>query len=153
MKQRVVIPDVKCSVIEFEQEGLPGVAFVNIALRNFAPREVFAWHLSVMVEFQDIIENGMPSKKEREVVDEFEHQLDLLLKGSEPEKPNVLFLARITWNETRELIWRVYDPEIANQILQNVIDQNEAPRPFDYRIDDDKKWELAEWSLKEYNKP
>lgn len=151
MKYRVVIPDEKYSVIEFEQEACPGVAFVNIGLRGFEPKVVFAWHLSIMIDFEGLIENGMPSKKERAVIDEFEDRLDPLLKGEDFEKPNAIFLARITWNKTRELIWRIYDAEVANGILQSIIDQNQCPRQFDYRIDHDVEWKLAEWSLKNYS--
>ena len=105
-----------------------------------------------MINLEDLIENGMPSKEERKIIDKFESQIDLLLKGPEADKPNVIFLARITWNETRELMWRIYNPEAANQMLQTIIDKNESPRQFDYRIDCDEEWELAEWILKEHKK-
>ena len=148
---RVVIPEAKYRIIEFVQEGVPGVGFINISLRDFEPKAVFVWHLSVMIDLEDLIENGMPSKKEREVIDEFESRLDLLLKGPHADKPNALFLSRITWNETRELMWRIYNPEVANQILQTIIDENQSPRQFDYRMDCDEKWKLAEWALKEHD--
>jgi len=47
------------------------------------------------------------------------------------------------WNKTPELIWRVYDPEISNSFLQEIILPNSSPRQFDYRIDPDDNWELA----------
>ena len=149
---RVIIPEAKYRIIEFIQDGLPGVGFINISLQDFEPKAVFAWHLSIMINLEDLIENGMPSKEERKIRDEFESQIDLLLKGPEADKPNVIFLARITWNETRELMWRIYNPEAANQMLQTIIDKNESPRQFDYRIDCDEEWELAEWILKEHKK-
>jgi hypothetical protein len=147
---RVVIPDAKYSIIEFVQDGFPGVGFINISLRDFEPKAVFAWHLSIMINFEDLIKNGMPSKEERNVIDEFESEINLLLKGPEANKPNAIFLGRITWNETRELMWRIYNPEAASQILQTIIDQNQSPREFDYRMDQDPKWEPTEWVLKEY---
>jgi hypothetical protein len=58
-----------------------------------------------------------------------------------------LFLGQITWNETRELIWRVFDPEITNTFLQDLIKSKTHFRPFDYRIEQDKAWKLAEWHL------
>ena len=148
----VVIPEGKYSVVDFIQKGFPGVAFINIALRDFEPKIVFAWHLSLMIDFEDLIENGMPSRGEREIVDEFEKQIGALLKGTDPEKPNAIFLARITWNETRELIWRIYEPARANDILQEIINQNSSPRPFDFRMDDDREWKLAEWHLSDHKK-
>jgi len=149
---RVAIPEEKYSVIDFIQEGFPGVAFINIALRRFEPKIVFAWHLSLMIDFEDLVTGGMPSKKEREIVDEFEKRIDKLLKGTDSQKPNAIFLARITWNGTRELIWRIYEPQNTNEILQDIIDQGSSPRQFDYRIDEDREWNLAEWHLTDHKK-
>ena len=151
MKQFTVsIPEEKYSVLEFVQEDKPGVALINSALRYFEPKEAFGWHLSLMIDLEDLIENGMPSAIEREIIDPFGEKLDKLIKGSNIQKPNALFLARITWNATRELIWRVYDAKIANQELQQIIQKKETPRPLDFRMDIDKNWKLAEWHLKEH---
>ena len=108
---KVLIPDEYYSILNFRQEDLPGVAVVNTALREFEPKEVFSWHLSIMVQLEDIVDNGMPSKSEVETIDKLGDFLDDKIKGEDKEKPNALFLARITWNATRELIWRVFDPE------------------------------------------
>lgn len=135
-------------ILKFKQEDLPGIAVVNTSLKNFEPKEVFSWHCSIMLNCEDLIENGMPSKKEVEVLNEFGDFLDCKVKG-EKIKPNGLFLARITWNETRELIWRVHNPEICNEFLSKLIIENKYPREFNYRIDEDIDWKLAEWHLQE----
>jgi hypothetical protein len=147
---RVIIPEEQHSILEFTQDDLPGVALINSALKSFQSKEVFAWHLSIVIELEDLIANGMPSKIEREIIDPFGQMLDQIVKGPKHDKPNALFLARITWNATRELIWRVYEPETVEMDLKGIIDKNECPRAFDYRIDNDPKWKLAEWHLKEY---
>lgn len=144
---RVIIPEERFRLIEFRQDGLPGIAVINESLAKFEPKLVFAWHLSVMLQFDDLIENGMPSATEREIVDPFGDLLDAKFKGENPEKPNALFLARITWSKTRELIYRVFDPEPADQYLVNLIESKKYPRHFDYRIDPDQQWKLAEWHL------
>jgi hypothetical protein len=144
---RVTIPDEKPRIIEFVQDGLYGIAYINRSLIDFQPKEVFSWHLSIMLDIEDTVRNGMPSKKERALLDEFGDVLDTNIRGQDKQKPNALFLARITWNNTRELIWRLYDPELADKYLQQIIDANSSPRPFDYRIDPDKDWKLAEWHL------
>lgn len=149
---KVIVPEEYYSILEFKQEELPGVAVVNTALRDFEPKEVFSWHLSLMVDLEDLVENGMPSPEEQEIVEEFGDSLDLIIKGEDTEKPNALFLARITWNGTRELIWRVFDPEIANDSLQQIIKEGNAIRQFDYKMEDDEEWNLTEWHLKEYKK-
>jgi hypothetical protein len=144
---RVIIPEENYQILEFKQEDLPGVGVVNSSLINFEPKEVFSWHCSVMINFENCIENGMPSNSDVLKAEKFEDYLDENIKGINKEKPNALFLARITWNETRELIWRVYDPELANNFLEKIIIAENYPFEFDYRIDKDENWELAEWHL------
>ena len=115
---KVIIPEEHYSLLNFRQEDLPGVAVVNSALKHFEPKEVFAWHLSIMLDLKELIGNGMPSKAEVDVINKYEDFLDDKIRGDNKEKPNALFLARITWNATRELIWRVYDPEIVDKFLK-----------------------------------
>lgn len=143
----MIIPDEHYQLVSFRQEDLPGIAAINSALKNFEPKEVFSWHLSMMIQFEDLIDNGMPSRAEVELLEPWEDQLDSGFKGDDPEKPNALFLARITWRESRELIYRVYDLEPANRLLQDLIESKEHLRPFDFRIDPDPEWKLADWHL------
>ncbi|HEV8507498.1 MAG TPA: DUF695 domain-containing protein [Chitinophagaceae bacterium] len=143
----VRVPDEQYQILNFRQDNLPGIAVINSALKTFEPRIVFNWHLSIMFELEDMIDNGMPSEKERVIIDPYGDVLDNNIKGPIKEKPNALFLARITWNSTRELIWRVYDPEIVHMYLQQIIFENSSPRQFNYRLDPDDEWKLTEWHL------
>lgn len=118
---------------------------------SFEPKEVFSWHCSVMIHFNDLVENGMPSVSDRTKAEEFEGWLDEEIKGHCKEKPNALFLGRITWNKTRELIWRIYKPDIVNSMLNDVIEKKEYDLPFDYRIDQDLEWKLTKWHLENHN--
>jgi hypothetical protein len=101
-----------------------------------------------MLECEQLIENGMPSRNEVKIIDEYGDFLDDKIKGNNKEKPNALFLARITWNASRELIWRIFDPDITNNFLKGIIDSKDHSREFDYRIDHDSEWKLAEWHLR-----
>lgn len=143
----VIISEEDYKILNFKQEGLPGIAVINKSLVDFQPKEVFAWHCSIMLECEKLIDNGMPSKDEVKVLDQFGDFLDENIKGLDREKPNALFLARITWDETRELIWRVFDPKIINNFLTNLTEEGNHPRNFDYSIDPDKEWQLAKWHL------
>lgn len=144
---KVIIPDEEYSLINFKGEELPGVAVINSALIEFEPKEVFSWHLSIILECNDIVDNGMPSREEEEIVYNYGILLDKLIKGSNPTQPNALFLARITWNRTRQLIWRVFDPEISNADLQKIISEKSHVRDFEYRMEHDQDWALAHWYL------
>jgi len=140
---RVVLPEEVYSVGEWEEEGLPCVAVLNTSLKNFEPKEIFSWHLSVIIDFEELVENGMPSQDERDIVDPFCDKLDEEIKAG----GNALFLVRETWNATRRLVWRVYDPEIAHQHLQYLVDHHRHPRPFDWHMEQDIEWEKAKWYL------
>ena len=143
---RVSVPDESYVIVDTKREGLPSVVVVNAALVGFEPKVVFNYHLSIIIDFKDLVDNGMPSVAEREIVDPFVDQLDLHVKG-DARKPNALFLARVTWNGTRQLLYRVHDPEVVQKYLQNLIENKAHPREFDYRLDPDPTWELSSWYL------
>lgn len=143
---RVILPEESYTLIEYMNEDLPCIAAINSGLKNFDHQNIFSWHLSVIIDFDDdgIIDNGMPSEEERAIVDPFCDKLDEEIKAG----GNALFLVRETWNKTRRLVWMVYDPEIANDHLQYIIEHHRHPRPFDYRMEQDINWEQPEWYLK-----
>ena len=149
---RVQIPEEEHSILEFNREELPGIAVVNTALRDFVGKEAFSWHLSIIMDLEELIDNGMPSRKERAIVDPYGDYLNELVKGVNPEKPNALFLGRVTWNATRQFLWRVYDPEIADRALKEIINSNSSPREFEYQMEHDTDWKLAEWYLAHHKK-
>lgn len=145
---RVIIPEEEYQIIEFKQEDLLGVGVINLSLVKFEPKEVFSWHCSIMVDFENFIENGMPTNEDVLKAENFEDYINEKIKGENKEKPNALFLARITWNKTRELIWRVFAPELTDKFFSEIIVEKNSPFQFDYRIDYDEEWKLADWHLK-----
>jgi len=138
---RIVLPEESYTLLEWMEDDLPCIGMLNSALKDFEHKNIFSWHLSVIIDFVDIVDNGMPSQEERKLVDPFCDQLDEEIKAG----GNALFLVRETWNKTRRLVWRVYDPEIANQHLQYIIEYHKHPRPFDYRMEKDMEWKEADW--------
>ena len=103
----MIIPDEVHTLREFRQRDLPGFATINTAFRGFEPKLAFPWHLSVLLQCVDLIEHRLPSPDEQKALYEFEDKLDSLIKAN----GNALFLARVTHDAHRELIWRVHDPE------------------------------------------
>ena len=140
---RVAIPEEVHTIVQFKQDDLPGVAVVNSALVEFEPKIVFGWHFSVLVDAKDLGENGMPTPEEQQVLYDFEDKIDPVVKA----QGNALFLARVTHNGQRQLIYRVHNPEPLNKYLQGLIKSKDHQREFDYRIEPDESWELARWFL------
>ena len=140
-KISVKLPQEDLSIIEFTQDELPGVLSVNAALKHFKDRMPFAWHLSVMVIYQDTVNDNMPSKSEQEKLVAFEEQLDKAFKKG----GNALFLGNITHNGTKELIWRVYNPVIANDYLHDLIESEDHLHPFEFTLEQDTAWSKTKW--------
>lgn len=145
---RVIIPKEDFLIIEFKNNNMPGIAVVNVALKDSKLKEVFSWNCSILIALEDVDENGMPSKEELKILEEFERYLNSNIIGEDTQKQNAVFFCRDTCDSTRQLIWKVYDPKIANQFLENLIEQNNYPLEFDYRIEEDKNWKITEWYLK-----
>lgn len=146
-KVNVVIPKEMFTIGEFIQNNLPGIVAVNSSLKEFRYKNVFAWHLSIVVQLEELIENGMPSQNEIKLIDKFEDSLNVLVGNNANNKKNALFFARVTWNQTVELIWRVHNPEQVNFNLQELINSKKYQRVFNYRIDPDLEWNLTKWYL------
>jgi hypothetical protein len=140
---RVVIPNEVHTLIKFHQRDLPGFATINSVLRGFEPKISFPWHLSVQLRCVQLVEDRLPSADEQELLYEFEDKLDPLIKA----RGNALFLARVTHDAHREIIWRVQDAEAANSVLREILRTKDYLREFDYRIDEDPRWEKTQWYL------
>jgi hypothetical protein len=142
---RVVIPNEVHTLIKFHQRDLPGFATINSALIGFEPKISFPWNLSVQLRCVELVENRLPSANEQKTLYEFEDKLDPLIKA----RGNALFIARVTHDAHREIIWRVQDPEAANLVLRGIVRRKDYLREFDYRMDEDPMWEKTLWYLDE----
>ncbi|MEM9928752.1 MAG: DUF695 domain-containing protein [Bacteroidota bacterium] len=146
-KLRVFIPEEDIRFFRFVQEDQLGKGEVNKSLVNFEPKEVFRWHCSLMFKLNETDQDGLPTELEETVIDAIQIRYEKIIVGDNIEKPNALFLARLAWNETVELIWRVYRPEHIHEVLTKILEEDDFLRPFDYRIDDDVEWSLVKWHL------
>lgn len=135
------------TIVEFEQNGLPGIASVNNCLKNLTGNRELKWHLSVLIQCSNVTNRGLPSKNEQKVLYEIEATLDPYIKADN----GGVFLACVTHNALRELIWRVRNPEEANAAMQHIIQSRTTQRPLNYRIDDDPSWTRAAWYLDNIN--
>lgn len=85
----------------------------------------------------------MPTSREIELLNRLEEEISSALQIQE----NVLFLARVTCKGTRDLLYRAHDPKIANEALQQLISANSQSREWEYRLEQDIDWKLAEPEL------
>lgn len=143
----VIFPEDEYIVVTFLRNDKPGEAEVNISLKQFKHKRLFDWHLSIILETEDADENGMPTKEENEILVQLEDVLHSMAVGDDDEQLNALFVAGIDWNESRELIWRIHNPEVVDKEIQKVIEAGDFPRKFDYKMVQDPIWSKVEWYL------
>lgn len=134
-----MIPQPYFALIDTTKDGLPAVVVVNSALVGYDDLELFPWHLKITVDCNFLGENGMPTSSEVKVLDAWED----FLSGSLGIQKNTLFLARITWNGVRDLLFRVHDPEIVDGVLRELISVEPQVREWRYRMEHDPDWGLA----------
>jgi hypothetical protein len=137
------IPAPHYSLIETSRGPDPAVIVVNSALRMFRHRDLFPWHLHILIACQLLGDNGMPTADENKIL----YNLEDEISGHVLANENSVFLARVTCRGHRELAYRVRDPEIANGQVQQLASNVAPSRQWEYRMEHDSLWNLAKPEL------
>lgn len=85
----------------------------------------------------------MPTHDELKVLDQLEEIFSTNLLANE----NAMFLARITCKGARDLCYRVHNPDSADEILSQFCSGENPLREWEYRMEKDVGWDLAEPEL------
>jgi len=133
----IVVPEAHYTLFDTSRGDLPAVVVVNDALLTFQHTDIFAWHLEVTLSAVYLADGGMPTSDESRVLFQIGDEIERSVVGY-----NALFLARSTSNGLRQIAFRVYDPDVAEQALQNMLAQRQS-RPWEFRMDHDPTWERA----------
>lgn len=146
-QKTVEIPEPHYSLIDTERDGMPAVVVINDALEGFEHRDIFPWHLTITIEAIRLAKNGMPTKAEATLLDDLGDKLEESLAASTTEHgaTNILFLARVTCGGKRELVYRVHNPEIADNELKRQIARR-VEREWSYEMCSDEEWGEAEFA-------
>ena len=138
-----MIPKPYYSLINTSKGHDPAVVVVNTALRSFKHREAFPWHLRLTIECKAFADNGMPTAEEVTTLEHFEDEITEALQRND----NAIFLARVTCRSEREIVYRVHDPEVTSHLLQSLAEDPSPLREWDYRMEHDSGWILAQPEL------
>jgi Family of unknown function (DUF695) len=142
--ERVAIPKESILILQGQSDGMPEMRFVNAALDDIAGSEALPYHLSIIIEMAETVPNGFPTPEETQVLKDFAKEVRANLEADE----NSALLASITWNGTRQLVYRVRDPEAARAYLDTLVNDPAPIRPCEIVMEDDPSWRLAEQYLK-----
>ena len=133
-------PEPVYCLFDTSREELPAVVVVNSALRQFLHRDLFPWHLSVLITPRAFAEHGMPTREECAILDTVGDEIEAAVTGDR----NALFLARETWNARRQLLFRVHDPKVADGSLQQLISRGSQQREWKFLMEHDAAWSFGE---------
>lgn len=125
---------------------LPDPIYTLVTCTRDGMPEICPWHLRITMFAEHVIDNGMPAPEESKllfrVADRIEREV--LKVTTDRGAVDALFLARSTWNESRELYFRVHDPEPIDAALRKMVKRKTwYGRGWDYEMTHDPDWEKA----------
>ena len=133
-------PEPEYALVETSLDKLPAIVVVNKSLQGFQHRDVYGWYLSVIIFASEIAENGMPTSDECQILNVIGDEIEQVVLANY----NALFFARQTWNEVRQLVFYVYNPDEANEALQALLAQANPRRPWEFQMEHDPSWSFGE---------
>ncbi len=139
----VEIPKEEHGSLHWEEHKMPANCSVNKALAHFKHKEVFGWHLAIVIECEEQLTTGQPTPEEKELIDRYCGELASHLT----KENNALFLAKSMWNGCYNLFFRVFDPYVSDDYLKSVIENASNPRELEYHMEQDKEWKFTKHYL------
>ena len=91
----------------------PAVIAVDASLDEARRSKIRPWYLSIIVECKDVGPKKLPTPEGVTVLESEERDFEQRLCA----EGNARLLALLTWNGTRQLLYRVRDPELANDAI------------------------------------
>jgi hypothetical protein len=127
-------PAERITLAEGERDGLPAIAMINLAYREYAYRAEYPWHVQVQITLNDAYDSGFPTHSEAEVLNALEDRMEEELGTA----GHVHFIARQSWNRIRFLDYYVGNGEAAERVLAAMA--GTSPREFTTKVERDDSW-------------
>lgn len=138
----VYIPKDSFSVGNVTIKGTPYVFSFNVNILKMEPKPLFRWFLSLAVKIDNPTDEGMPQSDNSENILDFCDYLDKFVKKN-LNHPNAVYLGRLTGDGQIQIMWYVYDAELAHKDLQSIINSTEYA--FNYEMRQDVEWKEAQY--------
>jgi hypothetical protein len=124
------------SVLQGEKDGHPLYAVIDSTLRDKKSRTGFSWFLSISTPLKDPTTDGLTTIEEASELNDWE---DLLEKNSLGDY-RFVFVGRVTWNGTRQLLFYLDKSEGVETKLKKFA-HDFPKRVFDFQCQRDERWE------------
>lgn len=132
--------------IPMEFDGKLGVCLVNESLNNFEYKKVFPWNLTVRLNYDNADSNGLPTDEQLALIENYRKYLEH--KFNKEEKPIALYVGNISVDREADLIWRVHNPDVIDEILKQEISGKSNKFEFGYFMKYDIEWLEVEALIK-----
>lgn len=126
-------------IIERDDIKTPLVGIIDTAYRNYPFPNEAPWLANITVQLEEINDVGGPTDEEAKLLNTFE---DFLIHTKRFRSLACIhWVARLTYNGVRDIMFYTDNPEPIHAYLQDIIDREDHPRSFKYEIVKDSKWE------------
>jgi hypothetical protein len=135
-------PEASFSLFETTDSNGDYVVFtVNAAYKDYEYKEDYPWCLSILIDIESA--EGYPTSEESELL----NQLEDRISGRLSQVCNCHYIVRITTKESRQVVFYLDDPEQANELLNELVDDPNSVRQWEYDMREDYNWENVEYFL------
>jgi hypothetical protein len=137
-------PGDRFDVIEHtDDNGYLTFITANFAYKGFAFKQQFPWFVRITLPLEEYNENGHPTEDEAEALNTFEDYVESILKA----RSITHYIGRTTLYKKRELLYYVSDPVVAKAALEEVTEESEAWRKFQFAVENDAAWRQVAYFL------
>jgi len=124
------------SVLQGEKDGHPLFATIDRSFRDKRARVGFPWFLSVSTRLKDPTTDGLTTNQEASELNDWEDLLEKNYLGD----CRFVYVGRVTWNGTRQLLFYVDRPDCVEPKLKKFA-HDFPKRVFDFQCQPDEQWE------------
>jgi hypothetical protein len=124
------------SGLQGEKDGHPLVAIIDSSLRDKKARTGFPWFLSISTPLKDPTADGLPTNQEASDLNDWED----LLEKNYLQGCRFVYVGRVTWNGTRQLLFYLDKPDCVEPKLK-MFAHDSPKRVFDFQCQRDERWE------------
>jgi hypothetical protein len=123
------------SIFQGEKDGRPLFATIDTTPHDSKFKATYPWFLSITTSIANPTKDGLTTDAEASALDDWEDSLEKQLSGT----CRFVYVGRVTWNGTRQLLYYVDKSESIEAKLRKVSDSHPA-RTFTVQVERDEQW-------------
>jgi hypothetical protein len=123
------------SVLRGEADGYPVVAIISSRLSDHKVKTDTPWFLGFSTRLSSPTPDGLPTPKDTDDLNSWEDIIDREINL----RCKCIFVGRVTWKGSRELLYYVDKPELVIPEIQKLLD-SDGLRLFAFRYEHDPHW-------------